>query len=102
LHEGSLGGGITPRHPPPQLIEIASDNATRFNRLIDSLNARLTFYAGALFAQQPILYSRGAVNAASLAPFGLPNSAIAAGSIFTIFGENLGPVVGQTAAAFLS
>src|ERR1035441_8835338 len=47
--------------------------------------------AGALLAQQPILYYRGTVNAASLAPFGLPNAPIAQGSIFTIFGENLGP-----------
>src|ERR1700733_6954989 len=43
------------------------------------------------FAQQPILYYRGTVNAASLAPFGLPNAPIARGSVFTVFGENLGP-----------
>src|ERR1700744_5495538 len=42
-------------------------------------------------AQQPVLYYRGAVNAASLAPFGLPNAPIARGSVFTVFGENLGP-----------
>jgi len=42
-------------------------------------------------AQQPILYTHGTYNAASYAPFGLPNAAIARGSIFTIFGENLGP-----------
>ncbi len=40
---------------------------------------------------QPILYYRGAVNAASLAPFGLPSASIARGSVFTVFGENLGP-----------
>jgi uncharacterized protein (TIGR03437 family) len=45
----------------------------------------------ALFAQQPVLYSRSAVNAASYAPFGLPNAAIARGGVFTVFGENLGP-----------
>jgi uncharacterized protein (TIGR03437 family) len=60
----------------------------------------LAFCASALFAQQPILYNRGAVNAASLAPFGLPNGSIAAGSIFSIFGENLGPVTGQSATSF--
>lgn len=43
------------------------------------------------FAQQPVLYYRGTVNAASLAPFGLPNAPIARGSLFTVFGENLGP-----------
>jgi uncharacterized protein (TIGR03437 family) len=54
----------------------------------------------ALFAQQPILYHRGTVNAASLAPFGLPNAPIAKGSIFTVFGENLGPASGQSVTAF--
>jgi uncharacterized protein (TIGR03437 family) len=56
--------------------------------------------AGALLAQQPILYYRGTVNAASLAPFGLPNAPIAQGSIFTIFGENLGPAQQQSATSF--
>src|SRR5450755_2575447 len=54
----------------------------------------------ALFAQQPILYNRGAVNAASLAPFGLPNAAIARGSIFLVQGENLGPAQSQTVSTF--
>jgi uncharacterized protein (TIGR03437 family) len=49
------------------------------------------FATSALFAQQPILYHRGTVNAASLAPFGLPNAPIARGSVFTVFGEKLGP-----------
>ncbi|MGH9612499.1 MAG: hypothetical protein ACRD4P_05405, partial [Bryobacteraceae bacterium] len=48
--------------------------------------------ASALFAQQPILYTYAIYNAASYAPFGLPNAPIARGGIFTIFGENLGPV----------
>jgi uncharacterized protein (TIGR03437 family) len=60
----------------------------------------LIFLAGVLFAQQPIVYYRGVVNAASLAPFGLPNAPIAAGSVFTIFGENLGPAPGQSVSAF--
>src|SRR5580704_10462837 len=51
----------------------------------------LVLAASALFAQQPILYSRTTYNSASYAPFGLPNAAIARGSVFTIFGENLGP-----------
>ncbi len=53
-----------------------------------------------LWGQQPILYHRGAVNAASLAPFGLPNAPIARGSVFSIFGENLGPATPQTVSAF--
>src|SRR6202521_5720756 len=51
----------------------------------------LLLSASALFAQQPILYHRGTFNAASLAAFGLPNAPIARGSVFSIFGENLGP-----------
>src|SRR5579859_827243 len=60
----------------------------------------LLLMATALFAEQPILYHRGAVNAASLAPFGLPNAPIARGSIFTISGENLGPAQSQTVSSF--
>ena len=44
-----------------------------------------------MYGQQPILYSRSAVNAASYSPFGLPNAALARGGVFTVFGENLGP-----------
>ena len=40
---------------------------------------------------QPSINTGGVVNAASYAPPGLPNSAIAQGSIFVIFGRNLGP-----------
>ncbi len=60
----------------------------------------LVVAAGALFAQQPILYNRGAVNAASYAPAGLPNAPIARGSVFAIFGENLGPTAGQQVSGF--
>jgi uncharacterized protein (TIGR03437 family) len=60
----------------------------------------LIFSAGALFGQQPILYNRGTVNAASLAPPGLPNAPIALGSVFTVFGENLGPATGQSVTAY--
>ncbi len=56
--------------------------------------------ASVVLAQQPILYNRGTVNAASLAPFGLPNAPIARGSIFTVLGENLGPAQSQTVSSF--
>jgi uncharacterized protein (TIGR03437 family) len=46
--------------------------------------------AGSCFAQ-PFIFHRGILNAASYAPGGLPNGAIARGSIFSIFGRNLGP-----------
>ena len=62
----------------------------------------LVFAASALFAQQPILYFRTAYNAASYAPFGLPNAAIARGSVFTVFGENLGPAQSPALAFPLS
>jgi uncharacterized protein (TIGR03437 family) len=60
------------------------------------------FAASALFAQQPILYNRGAVNAASLAPPGLPNASIARGSAFSVFGEKLGPAQSPALAFPLS
>ena len=60
----------------------------------------LILSASVLFAQQPILYHRGAVNAASLAPFGLPNAPIARGSVFTVSGENLGPAPSQTVSSY--
>jgi uncharacterized protein (TIGR03437 family) len=44
-----------------------------------------------LLAQSPFIAYRGIVNAASLTPPGLPQAGIARGSIFTIFGSNLGP-----------
>jgi len=48
---------------------------------------------------QPFIFYRGIVNAASFAPPGLPNGAIARGSIFTIFGRNLGPMTPAFAPA---
>jgi len=51
----------------------------------------LSVACGLLFAQQPILTQGGTFNAASLAPPGLPNAPIGRGSIFTVFGEALGP-----------
>lgn len=40
---------------------------------------------------QPSIYANGIVNAASSAPVGLPNASIAQGSIFSIYGQNMGP-----------
>jgi uncharacterized protein (TIGR03437 family) len=62
--------------------------------------ALLLLSVGALLAQQPLLYHRGTVNAASFAPFGLPNAPIARGSVFTVFGEKLGPATPQTVSVF--
>ena len=60
----------------------------------------LVLCAGTLLAQQTIVYYCGTVNVASLAPFGQPNASIARGSIFTIFGEDLGPAAGQSVTSF--
>jgi len=62
----------------------------------------LALSAGVILAQQPILYYRGVVNAASFAPFGLPNASIARGGVLTIFGEHLGPAQNPALAFPLS
>ena len=49
---------------------------------------------------QPFIFYRGIVNAASFASPGLPNSSIARGSIFTIFGSDLGPFADAMVSAF--
>lgn len=45
---------------------------------------------------QPVINAGGVVNAASATPAGLPNSSIAQGSIFSIYGRNLGPFESPT------
>ncbi|MGO9097514.1 MAG: hypothetical protein ACLQGV_20120 [Bryobacteraceae bacterium] len=49
---------------------------------------------------QPTINTDGIVNAASSAPVGLPNSSIAQGSIFSIYGANMGPVGGVLVSAW--
>jgi uncharacterized protein (TIGR03437 family) len=49
---------------------------------------------------QPFVFYRGIVNAASFAPPGLPNGSIARGSIFSIFGRNLGPAQSPPLSTF--
>jgi uncharacterized protein (TIGR03437 family) len=51
-------------------------------------------------AAQPFSYYRGVSNAASYAPAGLPNGPIARGSIFTVFGRNMGPTEGVQVSEF--
>src|SRR5260370_41207230 len=50
------------------------------------------------WAEQPYIYYRGIVNAASGMPPGLPGGAIARGSTISIFGTNLGPASSPTLA----
>jgi len=49
----------------------------------------LAVTAASLAAQNPSI--TGVVNAASLLPPGLPNSGLAQGAVFTVFGSSLGP-----------
>lgn len=66
--------------------------------------ALLSFVAVSLvseaWAQTPFIAYRGVLNAASLAPPGLPQSGIARGGIFTIFGSNLGPTTPAVVSEF--
>jgi hypothetical protein len=55
---------------------------------------------GPIHAQPPAINYRGVVNAASLMPQGLPGGGIAQGSIFIIFGRNLGPAAPAAVAGF--
>jgi uncharacterized protein (TIGR03437 family) len=61
------------------------------------------FAAAASFAAafaQPSVPTGGALNSASYAYVGLPNSGIAQGSIFVVFGTNIGPATLQKVQAF--
>src|SRR5437016_3299765 len=48
-------------------------------------------FLGAVSLTAQTIFPRGVVNAASFAAPGLPGGGIARGSIFSIFGKNLGP-----------
>ena len=54
--------------------------------------------ATSVYAQQPV--AGGVVNAGSYAFAGLPNAAIAQGSLFVLFGTNMGPATLQGAPSF--
>jgi len=57
-----------------------------------------SFVTGA-FAQQPLIYNRATFNSASFMPAGLPAGAIAQGSIFTVFGNYMGPTTGVSSTS---
>jgi uncharacterized protein (TIGR03437 family) len=42
-------------------------------------------------AAQPVVFPNGIVNAASFSPVPMPNSGVARGSMFAIYGQNMGP-----------
>ena len=56
--------------------------------------------AGVAVAQPPLIFNRSIYNAASFMPAGVPAGAIAQGSIFTIFGAQMGPAKSVTANSF--
>lgn len=60
----------------------------------------LIAFAGTLSAQLVEIYPRGVVNSASSLPSGLPAGAIARGSVFSIYGNNIGPTTPVTVSAF--
>ena len=51
-------------------------------------------------AQQPTITAAGIQNSGSYAPSGLPNAAIAQGSLFVVKGTNLGPITLQIVQAY--
>jgi uncharacterized protein (TIGR03437 family) len=57
-------------------------------------------FAGAMVTAQPVVNTGGILNVASYAPPGLPNSAIAQGALFAIFGTGLGPTPGVAVYAY--
>lgn len=64
--------------------------------------ARIVFFClpiGSAFAQ-PLIFSRSVYNAASYTPAGIPGGGVAQGSIFSVFGANLGPTTGVSVTAF--
>jgi uncharacterized protein (TIGR03437 family) len=64
------------------------------------LSVMLCSASAALQAQLPAIYLHGVVNSASLLSPGLPAGSVAQGSIFSIFGSNLGPATGVQVSAF--
>ena len=60
----------------------------------------MTLMAAAMAMAQPSVAKNGILNAASVAYVGLPNSSIAQGSIFSIYGTNLGPTTNPSQTSF--
>ena len=68
-------------------------------RLFCNLAVGIILLAGAA-AAQPVIGSGGILNAASYSLTGLPNSGIAQGSMFLVFGSGLGPAAISQVSAF--
>jgi uncharacterized protein (TIGR03437 family) len=59
----------------------------------------LALFAGGLSAE-PLIFFRAIVNSASFMPADGPGGAIARGSIFTLFGRDIGPLAGAQVSSF--
>lgn len=68
-------------------------------RIFCNLAVEITLLAG-VAAAQPVVSSGGILNAASYSLSGLPNSGIAQGSMFLVFGSGLGPAALSQVSAF--
>lgn len=60
----------------------------------------LGIFGASVASAQPFIFYRGIFNAGSFAPADLPNGAIARGSIFAIFGRDIGPATGVQVSEF--
>ncbi len=57
-------------------------------------------FAACAIAQPPLVYNRAVLNGASFMPPGIPGGAVAQGSLFSIFGTNIGPAQGLRATSY--
>lgn len=69
-------------------------------RNLSRVGVLCTLLTGVAVAQPPLIYNRSIYNAASFMPAGVPAGAIAQGSIFTIFGAQMGPTKSVNASSF--
>ncbi len=89
----------------PNQALLRGDFASRFTRQILTLRfvlrtALVCSFVTAALAQNPLIYNRSIYNAASYLPAGIPAGGIAQGSIFTVFGADLGPSTAAGPKAF--
>jgi hypothetical protein len=64
------------------------------------ISAMAVALSSVALAQSPWIFQRGVLNAGSGMPQGLPGGGIARGSIFSIYGTNLGPATPVKASSY--
>ena len=60
----------------------------------------LVLLTGSILSATPLIFTQGILNSAAFTPPGAPGGAIARGSVFTIFGRDLGPAIGVQVSSF--